>query len=69
MIEIKSFASGSSGNLYYVKNENTKILLECGFVKEFIIKKLWEYDKSTITDINALICSHIHSDHDSCHRH
>ena len=40
MIEIKSFASGSSGNLYYVKNENTKILLECGFVKEFIIKKL-----------------------------
>lgn len=63
MITIKSFASGSSGNLYYVKNENTKILLECGFVKEFIIKKLWEYDKSTITDINALICSHIHSDH------
>lgn len=61
MIEIKSFSSGSSGNLYYVSNDETKILLECGLAKELIIKKLWEYDRTLITDINGVVVSHSHT--------
>ena len=61
MIEIKSFSSGSKGNLYYVSNDETKILLECGLAKELIIKKLWEYDRTLITDINAVVVSHSHT--------
>lgn len=63
MIKIKPFASGSSGNLYYVYNEKTKILLECGLAKELIIKKLWEYSKTLLTDIDVVLCSHSHNDH------
>ena len=61
MIEIKSFGSGSSGNLYYVKNEKTKILLECGMKKEAIVKKIWEYDRTLIANLNAILISHSHT--------
>ena len=38
MINIKSYASGSKGNLYLVSNKDTNIILECGVDKNLIYK-------------------------------
>lgn len=62
MINIIPFASSSAGNMYVVKNEDTKILLECGLPKDKIQKNLSELGL-LITDLNACIISHIHEDH------
>lgn len=61
MITIKSFASGSSGNFYYLTNKKTKLILECGISMEVIRKKIWEFDNSLITDIDGVLLSHSHT--------
>lgn len=63
MIKIDIYASGSSGNLYLVSNEDTKILLECGVDKETIVKTLWKDKKTTISKLNACLITHPHNDH------
>lgn len=62
MIKIECLASGSSGNLYIVENENTKILLECGLDKKIIINKLLKY-KYNIRSFQACLITHLHFDH------
>lgn len=61
MINIKVFASGSSGNLYVVENENTKILLECGLTEEKIRKLLGK--KYNLGMMDGCIITHSHTDH------
>jgi len=63
VIEIVSFKNGSSGNSYYVKNEDTKILLECGIKIKEITKKLYLEDKGFIGDCQACVVTHEHGDH------
>lgn len=64
MINIKSYGSGSEGNLYYLTSNDTKIILECGVETSKIENMLIE-NKILATDINACITSHSHIDH-SC---
>ncbi len=59
MIEIKTFGSGSSGNLHLIRDEyGSKILLECGFP----IKKIKEHLDFDL-NIDACLLSHCHMDH------
>lgn len=66
MIKIKSYGSGSNGNLYYLTTEanTTKIILECGVEAQKILDLLND-NNIEFTDINACITSHCHLDH-SC---
>lgn len=60
MIKIKSFGSGSKGNIALIQNKETNILLDCGLAKEVIIKKLGNCGL-LITDINAILVTHAHT--------
>ena len=59
MIEIKSLASGSSGNLYRVNDGNTALLLEAG-IKFKDIRKGLDFKLSQIA---GCLISHEHQDH------
>lgn len=59
MIEIKSFASGSSGNLYWINDGNTALLLEAG-IKLTDIRKGLDFKLSQIA---GCLISHEHQDH------
>ena len=65
MINIKSYGSGSKGNLYYLTSNDTKIVLECG-VETSKIENMLVENKILATDINACITSHCHTDHSCC---
>ena len=62
MLNIRAFASSSKGNMYVVENEDTKLLLECGVPKDQI-KKYLRSQHLIITDLQACLISHRHSDH------
>ena len=59
MIEFKSFASSSKGNLYTVSDGETRIMIECGLP--------WRDTKRALdfktSSIYAILCSHAHLDH------
>ena len=59
---IKSIASGSSGNCYYVSDGETNILLDCGIPVQKIKEFLWNEGKR-LSDIDACLVTHSHSDH------
>ena len=63
MVEITCFKNGSSGNCYLIKNEDTKILLECGIKYNQIVKNLLIYENCYIKDCQACIVTHEHGDH------
>ncbi|WP_339260905.1 MBL fold metallo-hydrolase [Lysinibacillus sp. FSL K6-3209] len=59
MVEIKTFASGSKGNMYTVFDGKTKLMLEAGIsIKE--IKKALEFQTS---NLGGVLVSHAHLDH------
>ena len=62
MIKIKSYGSGSKGNLYLVSNTKTNIILECGLELNEI-KKMLNHNRLQFKDIHACFSSHSHSDH------
>lgn len=62
MINIKSYGSGSKGNLYLVSNSQTNIILECGLNMQSI-KKMLNDNKLQFSNINACVVSHEHIDH------
>lgn len=62
MLKIKCFASSSKGNLYLLENEETRILLECGVEKKELSRYL-RLNGLLITDLNACLITHKHSDH------
>ena len=62
MIKIKSYGSGSSGNCYFLTNNQTNIILECGLNEE-TINKILNDNNIEYKDISACITSHCHNDH------
>lgn len=68
MIKIKSYGSGSKGNLYLVSNANTNIILECGLEID-VINKMLNLNNLKYSDINACFTSHHHSDHSMSIKH
>lgn len=55
---IKTFESGSSGNLHLIEFSSRKVLVECGLPMQKIMKYL-DYN----LDIDACLLSHYHKDH------
>jgi len=59
MIEIKTLASGSSGNAYWISDGHTEILLECG-IRFKDIQKALDFKTS---NLSGCLVSHEHKDH------
>ncbi|MCK8826381.1 MBL fold metallo-hydrolase [Natroniella acetigena] len=59
MIEIKSFASGSTGNCYWVSDGVTPVLIECGISIQDIKKK----SGFRLSEVQGCLISHEHGDH------
>lgn len=59
LLDIKSFASGSSGNCYSVSDGQTKILIECG-IPFLQIQKAVNF---MFSSYSACLISHRHKDH------
>ncbi len=62
MIKFCSIFSGSSGNCLFVNSNHTKILIDSGVSCKKVCEGL-ESVGSTITDIDAILVTHEHSDH------
>lgn len=61
-MRFESLASSSHGNVYIVRDKDTRILLECGVS----YKKLKQLCGFTTADLAACLISHEHKDHSSC---
>lgn len=59
MIEIKTLATGSTGNCYYVTDGKTPLLLECGISFKNIQRAL----NFKTSDIAGVLVTHEHKDH------
>jgi phosphoribosyl 1,2-cyclic phosphodiesterase len=57
-----SFSSGSSGNCYLIKTEETAILIDAGIPASRILSGLYRTDTDP-EDVKALFVTHEHSDH------
>jgi phosphoribosyl 1,2-cyclic phosphodiesterase len=55
--------SGSSGNCTLIQHDSTKILLDAGGLSQVGFRNALEEVNSTISQINAAVISHMHSDH------
>lgn len=62
MLKFCSLYSGSSGNSLLVQSNNTKVLIDCGTSAKKIENALESIDIN-ITDIDAILVTHEHSDH------
>lgn len=60
-LALGSLASGSSGNCYLIKTENTGILVDAGISGKQIFERLKGYGMETLPD--AVLITHEHSDH------
>jgi phosphoribosyl 1,2-cyclic phosphodiesterase len=61
-MKICTLASGSSGNCLYVESGETRILVDAGISLRQIVLKLRKLDVD-LTDIDAVVVTHEHSDH------
>ena len=59
MVEIKTLASGSTGNAYRITDGETPLLVECGIPIKQIKKGL----AFGLSKIRGCLCSHAHQDH------
>ncbi|WP_027399639.1 MBL fold metallo-hydrolase [Anaerovorax odorimutans] len=57
-----SFSSGSSGNCYLIKSQNTALLVDAGISGKKILEGL-EKTKTNLEFLSALLITHEHSDH------
>lgn len=62
LLQFCSFASGSSGNCYMVKNEKTALLIDAGISGKRIFQAL-EDTGTAPEDVSALLITHEHIDH------
>ena len=58
-MEIKSLASGSSGNCYWISDGESPLLIEAGIS----IKKIKEKLNYKLHEVDGCLCSHEHGDH------
>ena len=61
-LELRSFASGSSGNCYLIKSENTNIILDAGLSAKRICENLTACGTDP-KEVGAILITHEHSDH------
>ena len=61
-LEFCSFASGSSGNCYLVKTENTNLLVDVGITGKRIIAGL-DRQGLCCDDLDGILLTHEHTDH------
>lgn len=61
-MKVVVLASGSKGNVTYVENNDTRILIDIGKSCSYVEKKLKELGVDPHT-INAILITHTHSDH------
>lgn len=61
-LELRSFASGSSGNCYLIKSENTSLILDAGLSSKRICEGLAACGTDP-KDVGAILITHEHSDH------
>ena len=57
-----SFASGSTGNSYLVRTDNTAVLVDCGISGKRIVEGLAGLGLDP-RDLSAILITHEHSDH------
>ena len=62
MFQLVIIASGSKGNSYLIKSDNTKILLDIG-ISGAKLKKVFEVLNLKMEKVDAILASHEHSDH------
>nr|DAR00981.1 MAG TPA: YycJ-like MBL-fold protein [Caudoviricetes sp.] len=58
-MEIKTLASGSTGNAYLVGDGTTTLLLECGIS----VRELMRRSRFTLSRVDACLITHEHGDH------
>ena len=61
-MKVSVLSSGSKGNTTYIETEETKILIDAGNTSKYIIDKLKELNVNP-KEIDAILITHIHSDH------
>ena len=54
--------SGSKGNSFYIENDGTKVLIDCGGTKKYLSGALEKLHVS-VDDLDGLVITHDHSDH------
>ena len=57
-----SFASGSTGNCYLIRTDNTALLVDCGISGKRIMEGLGRFGLDAC-DLSAILITHEHSDH------
>jgi phosphoribosyl 1,2-cyclic phosphodiesterase len=61
-VEVFVMASGSKGNMTYLKVGDIKVFLDAGISFQKMKKKMQEYNEN-IYDVNTLLITHEHGDH------
>lgn len=61
-MKLSVLASGSSGNCFYVEEDNTALLIDAGISAKQVIERLGTMRKNT-DNISAIFITHEHSDH------
>jgi len=61
-MKVSVLSSGSKGNTTYIETKETKILIDAGNSSKYIINKLVELNVEP-KEIDAILITHIHSDH------
>src|SRR5574344_2002421 len=61
-MKVKVLASGSKGNVTFIEDENTRILIDMGMPSSYVEEKLNSMDVSP-KSIDAILITHSHKDH------
>ena len=68
MMNFALLASGSKGNSFLIEDEGTKVLIDCGSTKKYLMNALHACD-TNVEDLDALLITHDHADHVSQIKH
>ena len=57
MMNFALLASGSKGNSFLIEDEGTKVLIDCGSTKKYLMNALHAFD-TNVEDLDALLITH-----------